>query len=77
MRQSLGNEIMLFALFEIHHVECAMSVPPFAHPAHPAGAAAARLLATQGHSVVVLTRTPARPALAESVGERGTPVIEG
>ena len=33
----------------------------------PAGAAAARLLATQGHSVVVLARTPPRPALAESV----------
>jgi flavin-dependent dehydrogenase len=33
----------------------------------PAGAAAARLIAAQGHSVVVLTRTPARPSLAESV----------
>ena len=33
----------------------------------PAGAAAARLLATHGHSVVVLTRTPARPPVAESV----------
>jgi len=33
----------------------------------PAGAAAARLIATHGHSVVLLTRTPARPALAESL----------
>ncbi len=33
----------------------------------PAGAAAARLLASWGHTVVVLARTPARPALAESL----------
>jgi len=33
----------------------------------PAGAAAARLLASHGHSVAVLTRAPARPALAESL----------
>ena len=33
----------------------------------PAGAAAARLIASHGHSVVVLTRAPARPALAESL----------
>ena len=33
----------------------------------PAGAAAARLLASHGHRVVILTRAPARPALAESV----------
>ena len=33
----------------------------------PAGAAAARLIASQGHRVVLLTRTPARPAMAESV----------
>ena len=33
----------------------------------PAGAAAARLIASHGHSVVLLTRTPARPALAESL----------
>ena len=33
----------------------------------PAGSAAARLIASHGHSVVVLTRTPARPAMAESV----------
>src|SRR5262249_21233177 len=35
--------------------------------AGPAGAATARLLATQGHRVVLLTRTPARPGMAESV----------
>jgi flavin-dependent dehydrogenase len=33
----------------------------------PAGAVAARLLAAQGHGVVVLARAPARPALAESL----------
>jgi flavin-dependent dehydrogenase len=33
----------------------------------PAGAAAARLIASHGHSVVLLTRAPARPALAESL----------
>ncbi|HEV8237463.1 MAG TPA: tryptophan 7-halogenase, partial [Gemmatimonadaceae bacterium] len=33
----------------------------------PAGAAAARLLASHGHRVAVLTRTSARPALAESL----------
>ena len=33
----------------------------------PAGAAAARLLAIHGHAVAVLTRAPARPALAESL----------
>ena len=33
----------------------------------PAGAAAARLLATRGHTVVVLARPPARPPLAESL----------
>src|SRR4051812_25680038 len=33
----------------------------------PAGAAAARLLASHGHRVAVLTRAPARPALAESL----------
>jgi halogenation protein CepH len=33
----------------------------------PAGSAAARLLASQGHRVIVLTRAPARPALAESL----------
>ena len=33
----------------------------------PAGAAAARLLASHGHRVVVLTRAPVRPPLAESL----------
>ena len=33
----------------------------------PAGAVAARLVATRGHSVVVLARAPMRPALAESL----------
>ena len=33
----------------------------------PAGAAAARLIASHGHTVVVLTRAPTRPALAESL----------
>ena len=33
----------------------------------PAGAAAARLIASHGHGVVLLTRAPARPALAESL----------
>src|SRR5215471_6323891 len=33
----------------------------------PAGAAAARLLASHGHRVAVFTRAPARPALAESL----------
>jgi flavin-dependent dehydrogenase len=33
----------------------------------PAGAAAARLIAARGHGVALLTRAPARPALAESV----------
>ena len=33
----------------------------------PAGAAAATLLARQGHSVLVIARTPPRPALAESL----------
>jgi flavin-dependent dehydrogenase len=33
----------------------------------PAGASAARLLANHGHGVTVLTRAPARPALAESL----------
>ena len=33
----------------------------------PAGAAAARLIASHGHRVVLLTRAPARPALAESL----------
>ena len=33
----------------------------------PAGAAVARLIASHGHSVVLLTRAPARPALAESL----------
>src|SRR5215470_12119827 len=33
----------------------------------PAGSAAARLLASHGHRVAVLTRTPTRPTLAESL----------
>jgi len=33
----------------------------------PAGAAAARLLASHGHRVALVTRAPARPALAESL----------
>jgi 2-polyprenyl-6-methoxyphenol hydroxylase-like FAD-dependent oxidoreductase len=33
----------------------------------PAGAAAARLLASRGHRVALVTRAPARPALAESL----------
>jgi flavin-dependent dehydrogenase len=33
----------------------------------PAGAAAARLIAIHGHSVVLLTRAPTRPALGESL----------
>ena len=42
----------------------------------PAGAVAARLLAARGHSVVVLARAPARPALAESVPPSAGKLLE-